>query len=108
MREIAFEEFTNKHNDDVLIRLSEDSFGGFHLIVKSKRLRRTEEHRVSEGVLIALPVGTVTDETSHTQLPTERAAMVEFKMACMMNNMPGFGSDEFQAWLRETTTKEEA
>lgn len=108
MRELGYEEFTNKHGDEVLIQLSEDSAGGFHLIVKCKRVRRHEETRVLEHSLIQLPVSTFTDETSHTNIPNERSALVEFKMACMMHNMPGFGSTEFQAWLATNAQKEEA
>ena len=107
MKEMGYEEFTNKHNDTVLIQLSEDSFGGFHLIVKCKSTRRKEEHRVVNGTnLIKVPTSTFADETSHTQLPDARTAMVEFKLACMMHNMPGFGGTEFQEWLR--TSAEEA
>lgn len=102
MRELGFEEFTNKHNDEVQIQLSEDSAGGFHLIVKCKMHRRSEETRVLNDRIIKLPVSTFTDETSHTNIPNERSAMIEFKMACMMNNMPGFGSTEFQQWLIES------
>lgn len=107
MRNLGFEEFTNKHGDEVLIQLDQDVAGGFHLIVKAKRLRETEETRAASGKLIKVPVITRTDETEHKRLPTERVAMVEFMMECALNNMPGFDSDAFQAWLRDTTKKEE-
>lgn len=107
MREVAFEEFTNKHDDTVRIQLSEDSAGGFHLIAKCKKVRREDSHRVVNGRLTEIPIATFTEETTHAQLPDERTAMVEFKLICMLNNMPGFGSDEFQDWLR-STEKEEA
>lgn len=107
MRECEYAEFTNKHRDEVKIQLSEDSFGGFHLIVKCKRLRRHEETRVIDGRPVKMPVSTFTDETKHAQLPDARTAAVEYRLECMMHNMPGFGMEEFMEW-QKTTEKEEA
>lgn len=102
MRELGYEEFTNQHGDQVTALLAGDSAGGYHLIVKCKRHRRSEETRMLNDRIITLPVSTFTDETSHTNIAHERTAMVEFKMACMMHNMPGFGMEEFQAWQKAT------
>lgn len=102
MRECEYAEFTNRHGDDVIIRLSQDSFEGFHLIVKCKMVRRREETRVMDGLPVKIPVGVFTDETKHIQLPDARTAAVEYRLECVMHNMPGFGTEEFMEWQKAT------
>lgn len=107
MQTIERAEFTNVHKDTVTIALLEDSFKGFHLIVKVSKTRRHDEKRVVNGVLVDIPTSTHTLETKHVQLPDVRTALVEFKLYCTTNNMPGFGMTEFQAWLIDFNSTEQ-
>lgn len=98
--------FTNKNNDHVDITLMEDSFGGFHLIIKSQLLRRFKEQRIADMHIIELETSTFTDETSHTQIPNKRVAEIEYHMQRALNSDPEFTMAQFQAWQTETTKTE--
>lgn len=100
-------EFTNKNNDHVTLTLMEDSFGGYHLIIKSQLLRRFKEQRVANMQLIELETSTFTDETSHTQIPNKRSAEVEYNMQRALKSDPDWTMNMFQSWLSATTPSNE-
>jgi len=95
-------EFTNRNKDKVTITLFEDGAGGFHLIIKSVRMRKHEEQRVIGGKLTAIPTTTWNEETKLVQLPNARTALVEFQLYRTTESDPEFGMTEFQAWLIAT------
>ena len=103
MIELAKREFTNKNNDVVSIVLMEDSFGGYHLIIKSQLLRRIKETRFSNLHIVELETSTYTDETSHTQIPDKRLAEIEYNMQRALHSDPNWTMQMFQSWLSATT-----
>jgi len=100
MNTLMEKEFTNRHGDNVKVTLMQDSFNAFHLIVKAKRLRVEEQHRVKDGAMVTHEKRIMTDETSHANIPDRTTAVVEFFCECYWNALPGYTNDHLQADIK--------
>lgn len=100
METIEKAEFTNKHNDQIELLLMADSFGGYHLILKAKRLRKHEEQRFWNMSKAPLSVVSFTEETTHTYTEIREQAISEFKMTRAMEGDPDYSMIEFFEWQK--------
>jgi hypothetical protein len=98
METLQEKEFKNRRGDEVKVILMHDSFNGFHLIVKSKRLRKEQETRFHPGNngMVKLEKISYLEETTHTYTDNDVLARIEFQCELFWNALADYTNEKLQ------------